>query len=153
MNFEENLKKLNIVLPEAKAPAGNYVATKIVGKLLYISGQISIDQNGDLIKGKVGKDLDSDKAYQAAKRCGLSIITQAKNACGGDLSKIKSCIKLTGFVNSTETFIEQPKVVNGASDLLASIFGDAGVHTRAAVSTNSLPLGVAVEIDAVFELN
>ena len=153
MNFEENLKKLNIVLPEAKAPAGNYVATKIVGKLLYISGQISIDQNGELIKGKVGKDLDSDKAYQAAKRCGLSIITQAKNACGGDLSKIKSCIKLTGFVNSTETFIEQPKVINGASDLLASIFGDAGVHTRAAVSTNSLPLGVAVEIDAVFELN
>ena len=153
MNFEENLTKLNIVLPEAKAPAGNYVATKIVGKLLYISGQISIDQNGDLIKGKVGKDLDSDKAYQAAKRCGLSIITQAKNACGGDLSKIKSCIKLTGFVNSTETFIEQPKVVNGASDLLASIFGDAGMHTRAAVSANSLPLGVAVEIDAIFELN
>jgi enamine deaminase RidA (YjgF/YER057c/UK114 family) len=153
MNFEENLKKLNIVLPEAKAPAGNYVATKIVGKLLYISGQISIDQNGELIKGKVGKDLDSDKAYQAAKRCGLSIITQAKNACGGDLSKIKSCIKLTGFVNSTETFVEQPKVINGASDLLASIFGDAGVHTRAAVSANSLPLGVAVEIDAIFELN
>ena len=153
MNFEENLTKLNIVLPEAKAPAGNYVATKIVGKLLYISGQISIDKNGDLIKGKVGKDLDSDKAYQAAKRCGLSIITQAKNACGGDLSKIKSCIKLTGFVNSTETFIEQPKVVNGASDLLASIFGDAGMHTRAAVSANSLPLGVAVEIDAIFELN
>ena len=153
MNFEENLKKLNIILPEAKAPVGNYVATKIVGKLLYISGQISIDQNGDLIKGKVGKDLDSDKAYQAAKRCGLSIITQAKNACGGDLSKIKSCIKLTGFVNSTETFIEQPKVVNGASDLLASIFGDAGMHTRAAVSANSLPLGVAVEIDAIFELN
>ena len=153
MNFEENLRKLNIVLPEAKAPAGNYVATKIVGKLLYISGQISIDKNGDLIKGKVGKDLDSDKAYQAAKRCGLSIITQAKNACGGDLSKIKSCIKLTGFVNSTETFIEQPKVVNGASDLLASIFGDAGMHTRAAVSANSLPLGVAVEIDAIFELN
>ena len=153
MNFEENLKKLNIVLPEAKAPAGNYVATKIVGKLLYISGQISIDQNGELIKGKVGKDLDSDKAYQAAERCGLSIITQAKNACGGDLSKIKSCIKLTGFVNSTETFIEQPKVVNGASDLLASIFGDAGMHTRAAVSANSLPLGVAVEVDAIFELN
>jgi enamine deaminase RidA (YjgF/YER057c/UK114 family) len=153
MNFEENLKKLNIILPEAKAPVGNYVATKIVGKLLYISGQISIDQNGELIKGKVGKDLDSDKAYQAAERCGLSIIAQAKNACGGDLSKIKSCIKLTGFVNSTETFIEQPKVVNGASDLLASVFGDAGMHTRAAVSANSLPLGVAVEVDAIFELN
>ena len=126
---------------------------ELPGKLLYISGQISIDENGELIKGKVGKDLDTDKAYQAAKRCGLSIITQAKNACNGDLSKIKTCIKLTGFVNSTETFIEQPKVINGASDLMASIFGEAGMHTRAAVSTNSLPLGVAVEIDAIFELN
>jgi enamine deaminase RidA (YjgF/YER057c/UK114 family) len=153
MNFEENIKKLNIVLPEAKSPAGNYVATKIVGKLLYISGQISIDENGELIKGKVGKDFDSDEAYQAAKRCGLSIITQAKSACEGDLSKIKSCVKLTGFVNSTETFVEQPKVINGASDLLASIFGEAGMHTRAAVSANSLPLGVAVEVDAIFELN
>jgi enamine deaminase RidA (YjgF/YER057c/UK114 family) len=153
MNIEDKIKELNIKLPEAKAPAGNYVATKITGKLLYISGQISIDENGELIKGKVGKDLDTDKAYQAAKRCGLSIITQAKNACNGDLSKIKTCIKLTGFVNSTETFIEQPKVINGASDLMASIFGEAGMHTRAAVSANSLPLGVAVEIDAIFELN
>ena len=153
MNFDENLKKLNIVLPEAKAPAGNYVATKIVGNLLYISGQISINEKGELIKGKVGKDLDLEKSYQAAKRCGLSIITQAKHACNGDLSRIKSCVKLTGFVNSTETFTEQPKVINGASDLMASIFGEAGMHTRAAVSTNSLPLGVAVEIDAIFELN
>ena len=153
MSIEDKIKELNIKLPEAKAPAGNYVATKITGKLLYISGQISIDDKGELIKGKVGKDLDSDKAYQAAKRCGLSIITQAKNACDGDLSKIKSCIKLTGFVNSTETFTEQPKVINGASDLMASVFGEAGMHTRAAVSTNSLPLGVAVEIDAIFELN
>jgi enamine deaminase RidA (YjgF/YER057c/UK114 family) len=153
MSFDENLKKLNIVLPEAKAPAGNYVATKIVGKFLYISGQISIDEKGELIKGKVGKELDTDKAYLAAKRCGLSIVTQAKNACNGDLSKIKSCVKLTGFVNSIETFTEQPKVINGASDLMASIFGEAGMHTRAAVSTSSLPLGVAVEIDAIFELN
>ncbi len=153
MTFEDNLKKQNIILPEAKAPAGNYVATKIVGKLLYISGQISIDEKGELIKGKVGKDLDTEKAYLAAKRCGLSIITQAKNACDGDMSKIKSCVKLTGFVNSTETFIEQPKVINGASDLMASIFGEAGMHTRAAVSCNSLPLGVAIEVDAIFELN
>ena len=153
MNFEEKIKELKIKLPEAKAPAGNYVATKISGKLLYISGQISIDQEGQLIKGKVGKDLDTDQAYQAAMRCGLGIVTQAKNACGGDLSKIKSCIKLTGFVNSTETFTEQPKVINGASDLMASIFGDSGMHTRAAVSANSLPLGVAVEVDAIFELN
>ena len=153
MSFEDKIKELNIKLPEAKAPAGNYVATKISGKLLYISGQISIDEKGELIKGKVGKDLDLDKAYQAAKRCGLSIVTQAKNACDGDLSKIKACIKLTGFVNSTETFTEQPKVINGASDLMASIFGDAGMHTRAAISANSLPLGVAVEVDAIFELN
>jgi len=153
MSFEDNLKKLNITLPDAKAPAGNYVATKVIGKLLYISGQISINEKGELIKGKVGKDLDTDMAYQAAKRCGLSIITQAKNACNGDLSKIKSCVKLTGFVNSTDEFIEQPKVINSASDLMASIFGEAGMHTRAAVSTNSLPLGVAVEIDAIFELN
>ena len=153
MSFEDNLKKLNITLPDAKAPAGNYVATKVIGKLLYISGQISINEKGELIKGKVGKDLNTDMAYQAAKRCGLSIITQAKNACNGDLSKIKSCVKLTGFVNSTDEFIEQPKVINGASDLMASIFGEVGMHTRAAVSTNSLPLGVAVEIDAIFELN
>ena len=153
MNFEQKINELKIKLPEAKAPVGSYMATKISGKLLFISGQISIDENGELIKGKVGKDLDTDEAYQAAKRCGLSIVSQVKKACGGDLSKIKSCIKLTGFVNSTDDFIEQPKVINGASDLVASIFGDAGMHTRAAVSTNSLPLGVSVEVDAVFELN
>jgi enamine deaminase RidA (YjgF/YER057c/UK114 family) len=153
MNFEEKINELKIKLPEAKAPVGSYVATKISGKLLFISGQISISENGELIKGKVGKDLTADEAYQAAKRCGLSIVSQVKEACGGDLSKIKSCIKLTGFVNSTEDFIEQPKVINGASDLVASIFGDAGMHTRAAVSTNSLPLGVSVEVDAIFELN
>ena len=153
MIIEDKIKKLNIKLPEAKAPAGNYVATKITGKLLYISGQISIDENGELIKGKVGKDLKTEDGYEAAKRCGLSIVSQVKNACNGDLSKIKSCIKLTGFVNSAEDFIEQPKVINGASDLIASIFGDAGMHTRAAVSTNSLPLGVSVEVDAIFELN
>ena len=153
MNFEEKINELKIKLPEAKAPVGSYMATKISGKLLFISGQISIDENGELIKGKVGKDLDTDEAYQAAKRCGLSIVSQVKKACGGDLSKIKSCIKLTGFVNSTDDFIEQPKVINGASDLVASIFSDAGMHTRAAVSTNSLPLGVSVEVDAIFELN
>ena len=102
MNFEEKINELKIKLPEAKAPVGSYMATKISGKLLFISGQISIDENGELIKGKVGKDLDTDEAYQAAKRCGLSIVSQVKKACGGDLSKIKSCIKLTGFVNSTE---------------------------------------------------
>ena len=153
MNYQENLKKLNLNLPEAKAPVGNYVATKISGKMLFISGQISIDENGQLIKGKVGKDLDTEAGYNAAKRCALSIVAQVKKACEDDLTKVKSCIKLTGFVNSTDDFIEQPKVINGASDLIASIFGDDGMHTRAAVSTNSLPLGVSVEVDAIFELN
>ena len=153
MNFEDKIKELQIELPEAKAPVGSYVATKMVGKLLYISGQISMNSKGELIKGKVGKDLTTDEAYKAAERCGLSIVAQVKKACDGDLSKIKSCVKLTGFVNSTEDFTEQPKVINGASDLIASIFGEAGMHTRAAVSTNSLPLGVSVEVDAIFELN
>ena len=153
MNFEENIKNEKFKLPEAASPVGSYVATKIVNKLLYISGQISIDENGNLIKGKLGKDLCTEDGYKAAERCALSIVAQVKKACNDDLSKIKSCIKLTGFVNSTEDFIEQPKVINGASDLIASIFGDNGMHTRAAVSTNSLPLGVAVEVDAIFELN
>ena len=153
MNFEEKIKELKIELPEAKAPVGNYVATKIVGNLLFISGQVSINSNGELIKGKVGKDLTTDEAYKAAERCGISIIAQVKKACDGDLSKVKSCIKLTGFVNSTNDYTEQPKVINGASDLIASVFGEAGMHTRAAVSTNSLPLGVSVEVDAIFEIN
>ncbi len=126
MDFENKIKELKINLPEAKPPVGSYVATKIVGNLL---------------------------GYKAAERCGLSIISQAKVACNGDLSKIKSCVKLTGFVNSTDNFTDQPKVINGASDLIASVFGEAGMHTRAAVSTNSLPLGVSVEVDAIFELN
>ena len=153
MNFEDKIKELKIELPEAKAPVGNYVATKRVGNLLYISGQVSINSNGELIKGKVGKDLTTDEAYKAAERCGISIIAQVKSACDGDLSRVKSCIKLTGFVNSTNDYTDQPKVINGASDLIASIFGEAGMHTRAAVSTNSFPLGVSVEVDAIFELN
>ena len=153
MTIDKKIEELKIVLPEAKAPVGSYVATKKVGKLLFISGQISINENGELIKGKIGQELSTIDGYNAAKRCGLSIISQVKNACDGDLSKVKSCVKLTGFVNSTDNFKEQPKVINGASDIIASIFGEAGVHTRAAVSTNSLPLGVSVEVDAIFELN
>ena len=153
MSFENKIKELNIILPDAKPPVGSYVATKISGNLLYVSGQISMSATGELIKGKVGKELSTDDGYKAAERCGLSIVAQVKKACNDDLSKIKSCVKLTGYVNSTEDFIEQPKVINGASDLIASIFGDAGMHTSAAVSTNSLPLGVSVEVDAIFELN
>ena len=153
MSAEDNIKDLNIKLPTAPAPVGSYVATKIVNNILYVSGQVSIDENGNLIKGKIGKDLNLEDGYNAAARCALSITAQVKKACNNDLSKVKSCIKLTGFVNSIDNFIEQPKVINGASDTIVKIFGDSGMHTRAAVSTNSLPLGVAVEVDAIFELN
>tara|TARA_Y100000992_G_scaffold104839_1_gene68265 strand:- start:67 stop:528 length:462 start_codon:yes stop_codon:yes gene_type:complete len=153
MSYDDKIKELKIILPEAKPPVGNYVATKIVGKMLFVSGQISIDENGQLIKGKVGKELDTEAGYNAAKRCALSIIAQVKKACDNDLSKVRSCLKLTGFVNSTDEFADQPKIINGASDLIAAVFGDSGMHTRAAVSTNSLPLGVSVEVDAIFELN
>ena len=153
MSAEEKIKELNIILPKAPDPVGSYLATKVKDKFLFISGQISMNDNGELIKGKLGKELNTEDGYEAAKRCALSIIAQAKKGCSNDLNKIKSCVKLTGFVNSTESFIEQPKVINGASDLIASVFGDSGMHTRAAVSVNSLPLGVAVEVDAIFELN
>tara|TARA_Y100001970_G_scaffold248978_1_gene319037 strand:+ start:254 stop:715 length:462 start_codon:yes stop_codon:yes gene_type:complete len=152
MSFDTKIKELGIQLPKAADPVGSYVATKISNKILFISGQISIDEKGELIRGKIGKDLDTEAGYNAAKRCALSIVAQAKKACNEDLSKIKSCVKLTGFVNSTDDFTEQPKVINGASDLIALIFGEAGMHTRAAISANSLPLGVAVEVDAIFEL-
>ena len=151
--INEKIKSLNIKLPEPKAPVGAYVATKITGKLLFISGQISINENAKLITGKIGKDLNLNEGYKAAERCGLSIIAHAQKVCQGDLDKIKSCIKLTGYVNSTDDFKDQPKIINGASDIIAKIFDKKGEHTRAAVSVNSLPLGVAVEVDAIFELN
>tara|TARA_X000001036_G_scaffold174081_1_gene164743 strand:+ start:5008 stop:5472 length:465 start_codon:yes stop_codon:yes gene_type:complete len=152
-NAQENLDKFKIILPEPKDPVGSYLATKKVGKLIYISGQISINDKGILIKGKIGKELDINQGYEAAKRCGLAIISQIKKACDDNLSKVKSCVKLTGYVNSTDDFIDQPKVINGASEIITKVFGDKGLHTRAAVSSNSLPLGVAVEVDAVFEIN
>ena len=153
MSFEDNIKKNNLHLPAAPEPVGSYVASKKVGNFLYISGQISIDKDGNLIKGKLGKDYTIEEGYEAAIRCALSIVAQAKKYLNNDLEKIKSCVKLTGFVNSIDDFVDQPKVINGASDTIVKIFENAGMHTRAAVSTNSLPLGVAVEIDAIFELN
>ena len=150
--IEENIKRLDLTIPDAPAPVGSYVAFKSVGKLLFISGQISVDSNGRFIKGKVGKDIDLKKGQEAAKLCAINIIAQAKKACSGDLEKISSCIKLTGFVNSSDEFIDQPKIINGASELISAVFGENGKHTRAAISVNSLPLGVSVEIDAIFEL-
>ena len=153
MEIEDNLAKLKIVLPEPKDPVGAYIAVKKIDRFLYVSGQISIDEKGNLIKGKIGKDLNINQGYEAAKRCGLAIISQVKKACNNDLSKVKSCIKLTGYVNSTDNFVDQPNVINGASEIITKVFDDKGLHTRAAISSNSLPLGVAVEVDAVFEIN
>ena len=152
MKIEARLKSLNITLPRAPDPVGAYVASKISGKFLFISGQVSLKSDGKLITGKVGKDLNLEQAQEAAKICGLNILSQLKKACGGDLNKIKSCVKLTGYVNSADDFIKQPLVINGASDLISSVFENTGKHTRAAVSVNSLPLGAAVEVDAIFEI-
>ena len=149
---EKNLQKLGIELPTAPSPAANYVPYVIVGKLLYVSGQISQDKNG-LIKGKLGEDLSVEEGANAAKYCALSLLAQVKAACKGDLDRLVRVIKLTGFVNSVGEFTEQPQVVNGASNILVEILGDSGKHSRSAVSAASLPLGVAVEIEGIFEIN
>ena len=149
---EKKLKELNIILPKAPDPVGAYVAFKKTNNLLFISGQLPIDINGKIMKGKIGKDFTLEQGQEASKLCIANIIAQAKKAMDGDLNKIKKCIKITGFVNSTDNFVDQPKVINPASEALTAAFGDDGKHARAAVSTNSLPLGVPVEIDAIFEI-
>ena len=149
----DNLKQLNIVIPDAPSPVGAYVAFKIIGKLLYISGQLPIGPNGEMIKGKIGKDLNLEDGQKASRYCVINILSQVKKSLNGDLGKVKNCVKITGFVNSTNDFVDQPKIVNPASEILTKVFGESGKHTRAAVSTNSLPLGAAVEIDAIFEIN
>ncbi len=145
------LEELGLTLPDAPAPAANYVPYVQSGTMLYVSGQISMDESG-LITGKLGETLDVESGTKAAQRCALALIAQAKAACGGDLSKLKRVVKLVGFVNSTPEFTDQPKVINGASDLMVAVFGEAGKHARSAVSAAALPMGVAVEIEAVFEL-
>jgi len=149
----DRLKKLNIIIPDAPTPVGAYVAYKVIKNLIFISGQLPVGSDGKMIKGKLGKDLTLEEGQQAAKLCAINLIAQVKKAVNGDLNKIKSCVKITGFVNSSDSFIDQPKVLNAASELLASVFGDGGKHARVAVSSNSLPLGIAVEIDAIFETN
>ena len=150
--IDENLKKLNITLPNPPDPVGAYVAYKIVDKLLYISGQLPIDKDGNIIKGKIGENLALEDGQKASKLCVINILAQVYKATNGNLNKIKNCIKITGFVNSTNNFTEQPKVINPASETLSNVLGDKGKHARAAVSVNSLPLGAAVEIDAIFEI-
>ena len=152
MSVNENLKKLNVEIPKAPDPVGAYVAYKKTTNLLYISGQISIDANGNITKGKLGKELSIEQGQAAAKLCAINIIAQAKKACDEKLETIRSCIKLTGYVNSTNDFNDQPKVINGASEIISAVFGENGKHTRAAISANSLPLDAAVEVDAIFEL-
>ena len=152
MTVENNLKKLNISLPKAPDPVGAYVAYKKVGNLLFISGQLPIDAQGNITKGKIGKDLSLEDGQKASKLCVINILAQVKKALDDDLDKVKNCIKITGFVNSTDDFKDQPKVINPASETLSAVFGANGKHARAAISTNSLPLGAAVEIDAIFEI-
>ena len=150
MNIEEKLKDLKIILPNAPDPVGAYVAFKKFGNLLFISGQLPIGLDSKMIRGKIGKELTLSDGQKASKLCVLNILSQAKKAMNGDLNKIKDCIKITGFVNSADDFVGQAKVINPASETLTAIFGENGKHSRAAVSTNSLPLGAAVEIDAIF---
>ena len=152
MSPSRKITELKINLPDAPDPVGSYVAFKKINNLLFISGQLPIGLDGKMVKGKVGKNLNLQNGQEAAKLCAINILAQVKKATDGDLSKVKNCIKITGFVNSTDDFFDQPKVINPASEILSTLFGDKGKHTRAAVSTNSLPLGAAVEIDAIFEI-
>ena len=152
MNIEKKLKELNIELPNAPDPVGAYVAFKKVNNLLFISGQLPISNDRKMIKGQIGKDLTLEDGQKASKLCVINILAQVKKALNGDLNNIKNCVKITGFVNSTDDFKNQPKVINPASETLSAVFGDKGKHTRVAISSNSLPLGAAVEIDAIFEI-
>ena len=151
-SFEENIKNLGLNIPELPKALANYVPYKIVGKTMYISGQAPV-KNGELIyKGKVGSDISVEDGIEAARLCVINIIAAVKTGLEGDWSKLDSFVKLTGYVNCQDTFTDQPKIINGASDLLVGIFGDHGRHSRVAVGSNALPLGIAVEIDAIVQL-
>jgi enamine deaminase RidA (YjgF/YER057c/UK114 family) len=149
---ETRLAELGLTLPDAPAPAARYVPFVIAGKLVHVSGQISQGPNG-LIKGRLGEDMSVEAGMDAARACALGLLAQARAACDGDFSRLKRVVKLTAFVNSTPEFTDQPKVVNGASDLMGEVLGTAGAHARSAVGVSSLPFGVAVEIEAIFELH
>lgn len=150
-SIDARLAELGVTLPDAPAPAANYVPFVVTGGVIYVSGQISQNEGG-LIRGRLGQDLDTAAGAAAARACALALIAQAKKAVGGDLDRIGRVVKLTGFVNCTTDFMEQPKVINGASDFLVEVFGEKGRHARSAVGVSSLPLGVAVEVEGVFAL-
>jgi len=151
-SIDEHLEELGITLPEPSAPAANYVPFVISGSLVFISGQVPF-LNGDLhFKGRLGQEFTTEEGYQAARLCGLNLIAQLRHACGGDLGRVKRVVKLGGFVNTTPDFTDFPKVINGASDLMVEVFAGMGTHARFAVGAPSLPLGVAVEVDGVFEI-
>lgn len=149
--YETRLAELGVTLPAAPAPAANYVPYVIVGDMVYVSGQISADANGR-INGKLGDNFTVEQGQAAAKTCAISLMAQVKSACGGDLDRLVQVVKLGGFVNCTPEFVDHPAVINGASDFIGEVFGDAGKHARAAVGSSSLPLGVAVEIEGIFQI-
>ena len=151
MDVHQTLKDLHIELPEAPAPAANYVPFVRTGNLIFVSGQIAMDANG-LVRGKLGEKMSLEDGQKAARLCALNLLAQLNAACGGDLNRVTRIVKLSGFVNSTADFSQHPQVVNGASDLFAELFGDAGKHARAAVGSSSLPMGVAVEVEGIFEV-
>jgi enamine deaminase RidA (YjgF/YER057c/UK114 family) len=150
--IDARLKQLGITVPATAAPVANYVPTVRTGNLLFVSGQVTFKDGKAEYIGKLGREFNVEQGQQAARLCALNIIAQVKNALGGDLDRVTRCVKVTGFVNAIPDFTDQPKVVNGASDLLVEVFGEAGKHARAAVGTGSLPLGVAVEVEAIFEV-
>jgi enamine deaminase RidA (YjgF/YER057c/UK114 family) len=150
--IEARLTELGIELPQAAAPAANYVPYVVSGNLVFVSGQVTVWNGEFRYQGKVGQDLGVEDGQAAARLCALNIIAQVRAACGGDLDRVVRIVRLGGFVNSTPEFTDQPKVINGASDLMAEVFGDKGKHARAAVSAAALPLGVAVEVEAVVEI-
>ena len=150
--IDARLAELGIALPQAAAPAGAYVPYVVSGNLVFVSGQITLENGEIKHKGRLGESMGVDEGYAAARLCGLNLIAQVRGACAGDLDRVKRVVRLGGFVNSAADFTDQPKVINGASDLMVEVFGDAGRHARAAVGAPSLPLGVSVEVDGIFEI-